>query len=83
MTMKKSKQPDCPLCDKNKYVISDRNGSMWGMCGIKGTGESGAGGNNFYYYCTKCFVDFDIKITYHRYAKDKRIGQTGNTGYQG
>ena len=82
-TKYKYEKPSCPICYENKNVISDINGSTWGMCGIRGTGESGEGGNHFFYYCTKCFVDFNIKITYHRYEKDKRIGLTGNTGYQG
>ena len=75
--------PKCPICNGNKNVISDGNSSAHGMCGIAHKGVSGSGGSHSYFYCTKCFVDFDIKVTYKKYVKDKRIGMTGNTGYQG
>lgn len=78
-----NEKPNCPICDKNKCVINDGmySGGMWGSAGIR-TG-TGGGGSNFDYYCTECFVDFTVKITYRKYEKDKRTNHGGNTGYTG
>lgn len=78
----KYETPKCPICRENKYVISDGNGSAYGMAGISRKGSSGEGGDHCYLYCTECYVDFDIKTTYKKYTKDKRIGMTGRTGCQ-
>ena len=71
-------KPSCPICNKNKYVINDGicNGSSWGTCGVVHKGVSGEGGSNSYFYCTKCFVDFNIKTIYRKYEKCKSIGQS-------
>ena len=85
MAKTENEKPYCPVCDKNKYVINDGmyHGGMWGAVGIRINKVSGSGGSQFDYYCTKCFVDFTVKITYTKYSKDKRIKQAGNTGYTG
>lgn len=77
----KYEKPNCPICHENNNIISNGNSSAHGMVGIAHKGVSGSGGSHSYFYCTKCYVDFNIQITYKKYAKAKQMG--GNTGYMG
>lgn len=80
----KYEYPKCPICSKNKHVISDGNSYSSG-------GSSSSSDKNIIteglwidvFYCTKCYVDFKIEIRYKKYSKNKLIGRNGPTGSRG
>lgn len=51
---------------------------MKGSFNVEGN-ISNQGENHFYYYCYKCFTDFDILTSYTKYRTDKPK-ESGNTG---
>ena len=69
----------CPLCYSFEHIISDGNSSASGACGKRGS----FGERTSFWYCTNCFTEFSVKVKYKQLKTDKRIGQTGWTGYQG
>lgn len=75
---------NCPFCNDSSNVISENMSSFHGEVGYTNMTGSiiGRGGFKSRYYCTKCFVDFEVSTTYTQYNKDKR-NKSGNTGRRG
>lgn len=75
----KYKLPECPVCHTNTHVNTNGNGSSSGCFG-NGTFN---GTNYSSYYCSNCFCDFEIRISFNKMAKDKRNNISGHTGFTG
>lgn len=73
MTTKASfNKHSCPNCGTVNNVVIGGNGTQWGNMGAGGKPTNNViseGGYEQFYYCKKCNIDFDVRVTYKHFDK--------------